>query len=95
MFTNWDQEKNAALVHYCDGIIYAAAEDSCVTQLDTNLEIRKVIGNKIEKDIFAFFATHQYVAVGGANKKVTVHDNEGRLILVRYIFEISSLFLGI
>ena len=60
-----------------------------------NLKIRKVIGKKIEKEIFALVATHQYVAVGGENKKVTVHDNEGRLILVSYILKISSLFSGI
>ena len=60
-----------------------------------NLEIQKVIGNKIEDQIFTLVATHQYVAVGGENKKVTVHDNEGRFILVSYIFQISSLFSGI
>ena len=68
LFTNSVQEKNATLVQYCDGIIYAAAEDSCVTKLDMNLKTRKVIGTKIEELIFTLVASHQYVAFGGVNK---------------------------
>ena len=82
MFNDSVQWKNATLVQNCDGTIYAAAEDSCVTKFDMNLKIRKVIGNKIENEVCALVATHQYVAFGGWNEKVTVHDNEGRLIVV-------------
>ena len=82
LFTNSDQEKNATLVQFYDGKIYAVAEDSCLTQLDSNLENKKVIGQKIQEKIHAFVATPDYIAIGGQNWKVTVYDKKGDLALV-------------
>ena len=80
------------MVQYSDGRIYAAAEDSCLTQLDLNLEIQKVLGQKIEKQIYALVATADYVAVGGENEKVTVYNKEGISVLVTSFQLISLLF---
>ena len=85
MFENSDQKKNAALVQYSDGKIYAVAEDSYLTQLDLNLENRLVLGRIIKKKIYALVATPAYVAVGGRNKKVTVYNTQGYCALVSYI----------
>ena len=74
MFTNSDQQKNATLVKYSDGRIYAVAEDASVTVLDMDLRIEKVLGQKVEKEIRTFVATPDYVAVGGFNDKVTAFD---------------------
>ena len=91
LFSNSDQEKNATLVQFCDGRIYAAAEDSCLTQLDLDLNVQKVLGQKIDKEIFALVATRDYVAVGGRNCKVTVYGKGGDLALVSYFCLILSL----
>ena len=92
LFTNSDQEKNATLVQYVDGRIYAVAEDSSLTQLNMNLRIEKVLGHKIQWKSYCLVATRDYVAVGGENKKVTVYDKTGRCLLVSYILLISLLF---
>ena len=85
LFSNSDQKKNATLVQHSDGRIFAVAEDSNVTVLDMNLENKKLFGQKVEEEIFAFVVTPDYVAVGGRNKKVTVHDKSGFAVLVNCI----------
>ena len=92
LFSNSDQEKNATLVQYSEGKIYAVAEDASLTQLDMNLQVQKVLGQKLEEQIYALVATPDYVALGGENKEVKVHDNKGDLALVSYILLILSLF---
>ena len=47
-----------------------------------NLEVEKVLGQKVEKEILALVATPDYVALGGVDKKVTVYDAFGNLALV-------------
>ena len=85
LFSNSDQWKNATLIQYSDGKIYAVAEDSSVTELDMILQNKRIFGRKVQKEIRAFVATPDYVAVGGYNKKVTVHDKRGDAILVNCI----------
>ena len=85
LFANLDQEKKATLIQFCGGKIYAVAEDSCLTQLDSNLQNKKVIGQKIQEKIHALVATPDYIAIGGVNCKVTVYDKKGDLALVSYI----------
>ena len=85
LFSNSDQEKNATHVQYSDGRIYAIAEDSSLTQLDLNLEVQKVLSQKVGNKIHALVATSDYVAFGGNNNKVTVYDKTGDLVLVSYI----------
>ena len=85
LFSNSDQEKNATHVQYSDGRIYAIAQDSSLTQLDLDLEVQKVLGQKVEKRIHALVASSDYVAFGGYNDKVTVYDKTGDLVLVSYI----------
>ena len=84
LFTNMYQYKNATLVQYSGGKIYAVAEDSCVTVLDMNLRVEKDFGQKNEETIYAFVATPDYVAVGGLNNKVTVYNKRGDILLVNY-----------
>ena len=50
-----------------------------------DLEVQKVLGQKVEKRIHALVATSDYVAFGGDNNKVTVYDKTGDLVLVSYI----------
>ena len=82
LFNHSNQEKNATLVQYTSNRIYAVAEDSSLTQLNMSLEVEKVLGRKIEKEILALVATQDYVALGGVDKKVTVYDEFGNLALV-------------
>ena len=85
LFNHSNQEKNATLVQYTSNRIYAVAEDSSLTQLNMNLEVEKVLGRKIEKEILALVATQDYVALGGVAKKVTVYDEFGNLALVNQL----------
>ena len=82
LFENPVQWKNAALVQYVDNTIYAVAQDSKLTKLDMNLENRQVYGDRVSQEVFALTATHQFVALGGVNAKVTVYDKRGNLALV-------------
>ena len=83
MFKNSDQCKNAALVRYSDGRIYAVAVDSSITVLNMKLQAKKVIGQKVQSEIYAFVVTPDYVAVGSANRKALVYDKRGNMLLVR------------
>ena len=84
MFKNSDQCKNAALVRYSDGRIYAVAENSSITVLNMKLQVRRVIGKNVQSEIYAFVVTPDYVAVGGANRKALVYNKRGDLVLVRF-----------
>ena len=72
-------------MQYTSNRIYAVAEDSSLTQLNMSLEVEKVLGRKIEKEILALVATQDYVALGGVDKKVTVYDEFGNLALVNHL----------
>lgn len=83
LFENSVQEKNATLVQYTSNRIYAVAEESSLTLLNMSLEVVKVLGPKVEKEVLALVATQDYVALGGVDKKVTVYDEFGNLALVK------------
>ena len=70
------------MVQYVNNTIYAVAQDSKLTKLDMNLDNRQVFGDRVSQEVFALTATHQFVALGGVNAKVTVYDKRGNLALV-------------
>ena len=55
----------------------------CTAVLNMKLQAKKVIGQKVQSEIYAFVVTPDYVAVGSANRKALVYDKRGNMLLVR------------